>query len=69
MNHRITIWEMPNAGTDYDVLLWIEEAVAVDSFVTPEITMHSTKVTARHWMEASLVPFGHKDQRDSGLPA
>jgi len=41
-------------GTGYDVLLWIEEAVAVDGFKAPEITVHSANPAARQRMEAAI---------------
>lgn len=41
-------------GTGYDVLLWIEDAVAVDGFVAPEITVHSANPAARQRMEAAI---------------
>ena len=42
-------------GTGYDVLLWIEEAVAVSDFKAPEITVHSANPAARQRMEAAIV--------------
>lgn len=42
-------------GTGYDVLLWIEEAVAIDGFKAPEITVHSANPAARQRMEAAIV--------------
>lgn len=41
-------------GTGYDVLLWIEEAVAVDGFKPPKITIHSANPAAVKRMEAAL---------------
>lgn len=41
-------------GTGYDVLLWIEEAVAVDGFKPPKITVHSANPAARIRMEAAI---------------
>lgn len=41
-------------GTGYDVLLWIEEAVAVDGFQPPEMLVHSANSAARQRMEAAI---------------
>lgn len=41
-------------GTGYDVLLWIEEAVAVNGFRAPEIIIHSANPAARQRMAAAI---------------
>lgn len=41
-------------GTGYDVVLWLEEAVATDGFVPPAITVHSANTPARKRMEACV---------------
>ncbi len=41
-------------GTGYDVVVWIEEAVATRSFVPPEITVHSANSSARIKMESGI---------------
>jgi len=41
-------------GTGYDVVLWIEEAVATNSFYPPEIRVHSANSAARMKMEAGI---------------
>ena len=41
-------------GTGYDVLLWIEEAVATRGFRPPEITVHSANTSARKKMELGI---------------
>lgn len=41
-------------GTGYDVLLWIEEAVATSRFVPPRMVIHSANSSARAKMEAGL---------------
>jgi hypothetical protein len=41
-------------GTGYDVLLWIEEAVANTSFIPPKITIHTSNTSARQKMEAAV---------------
>jgi len=51
-------------GTGYDVLLWIEEAVAVDGFKPPEITVHSANPAAGIRMDAAIASI---DARASGL--
>ncbi len=39
-------------GTGYDVLLWIEEAVAIRELVPPRMIVHSANPSARQKMEA-----------------
>ena len=41
-------------GTGYDVVLWIEEAVATRGFVSPTLTVHSANAAARVRMEAGI---------------
>ena len=41
-------------GTGYDVLLWIEEAVAVRGFEPPNMCVHSANSSARQRMEAAI---------------
>jgi hypothetical protein len=41
-------------GTGYDVVLWIEEAVALNSFVPPQISVHSANSSARDKMLAGI---------------
>jgi hypothetical protein len=42
-------------GAGYDVLLWLEEAVALHSFVPPqEITVHSANSSARIKMQSAI---------------
>ncbi|MFZ1291243.1 MAG: cyclic-phosphate processing receiver domain-containing protein [Melioribacteraceae bacterium] len=41
-------------GTGYDVILWIEEAVATSNFVPPQIKVHSANVSARERMEKGI---------------
>ena len=41
-------------GTGYDVLLWIEEAVAVRGFEPPKMSVHSANSSARQKMEAAI---------------
>jgi hypothetical protein len=43
-----------NRGTGYDVLLWIEEAVANTSFIPPKITIHTSNTSAYQKMEAAV---------------
>ncbi|BBU32602.1 hypothetical protein BTHE68_63360 (plasmid) [Burkholderia sp. THE68] len=42
-------------GTGYDVILWIEEAVALRSFRPPKIFVHSANSAARAKMEAGVM--------------
>lgn len=41
-------------GTGYDVILWIEEAVALNGFNPPHIQVHSANSSAREKMEAGI---------------
>lgn len=41
-------------GTGYDVVLWIEEAVATRGFVPPKIHVHSANASAREKMLAGV---------------
>lgn len=41
-------------GTGYDVILWIEEAVALNGFVPPRIVVHSANPTAGARMLAGI---------------
>jgi len=41
-------------GTGYDVVLWIEEAVALRGFKPPKITVHSANSSARDKMIAGI---------------
>ncbi len=41
-------------GTGYDVVLWIEEAVALNGFVPPKIAVHSANSSARDKMLAGI---------------
>jgi hypothetical protein len=41
-------------GTGYDVILWIEEAVALRSFKPPKILIHSANASARQKMHAGI---------------
>lgn len=41
-------------GTGYDVLIWIEEAVATANFRAPRMIVHSANPAARERMEAAI---------------
>ncbi|WP_373372107.1 cyclic-phosphate processing receiver domain-containing protein [Nannocystis bainbridge] len=41
-------------GTGYDVVRWIEEAVATRGFVPPALAVHSANTAARARMEAGI---------------
>ena len=41
-------------GTGYDVVLWVEEAVATRGFVPPRMAVHSANSSARMKMEAGI---------------
>ena len=41
-------------GTGYDVLLWLEEAVATRGFMPPRVRVHSANSSARQKMELAI---------------
>lgn len=41
-------------GTGYDVVVWIEEAVALNGFRPPRIAVHSANASARQKMESGI---------------
>ena len=41
-------------GTGYDVVLWIEEQVALHGFAPPAMKVHSANVSARTKMESGI---------------
>jgi hypothetical protein len=41
-------------GTGYDVILWIEEAVALHGFMPPKLSVHSANTSARMKMEQGI---------------
>lgn len=50
-------------GTGYDVLVWLEEQVAMHGFVPPaEIRVHSSNSSARQKMEAAIESIRRRSQ-------
>lgn len=45
-------------GTGYDVILWIERAVALEGFAPPRLRVHSANSAARQRMEAGIAAIG-----------
>lgn len=43
-----------SVGTGYDVILWIEEKVALGEMTPPTITVHSANISARKKMIAGI---------------
>ncbi|OCH19282.1 cyclic-phosphate processing receiver domain-containing protein [Aliivibrio logei] len=41
-------------GTGYDVILWIEEAIAIHGFKPPKLKVHSANISARRKMELGI---------------
>lgn len=41
-------------GTGYDVILWLERAVALEGFCAPRVRVHSANSAARARMEAGV---------------
>lgn len=52
-------------GTGYDVILWIEEAVALRGFQPPKIIVHSANSSARDKMEAGVLAIERLKQKHS----
>jgi hypothetical protein len=50
-------------GTGYDVVLWIEEAVATRGFKPPVMRVHSANSSARAKMEAGIAAIGKLSRR------
>lgn len=44
----------PNKDTGYDIMNWIEQAVAFEVITLPEITFHTANPTGRKNMQAAL---------------
>ncbi|WP_322053364.1 cyclic-phosphate processing receiver domain-containing protein [Paraburkholderia bannensis] len=53
-------------GTGYDVILWIEEAVALRGFVPPNISVHSANASAAEKMRAGIEAIKKMANRASG---
>ena len=53
-------------GTGYDVILWIEEAVATRGFHPPVITVHSANPSAREKMNLGIQSIARLHRRNSG---
>lgn len=51
-------------GTGYDVLLWLEEAVATRGFKAPLCNVHSANSSARIKMEAAIRSIERFEERD-----
>ncbi len=51
-------------GTGYDVIVWIEEAVAIQRFVPPLIFVHSANLPARQKMMAGIRSIEDQHQRN-----
>ncbi|WP_377154657.1 cyclic-phosphate processing receiver domain-containing protein [Roseateles sp. UC29_93] len=52
-------------GTGYDVVLWVEEAVALHGFVPPRMRVHSANSSAREKMEAGIRAIERLDRERS----
>ena len=53
-------------GTGYDVVIWIEEAVALRGFKPPKIIIHSANSSARAKMEAGAAAIAKLFNAQSG---
>lgn len=55
LDHDLGLWEGERELTGYDVVLWMERAVATEGFVPPEsIRVHSANAAARPRMKAGI---------------
>jgi len=52
-------------GTGYDVIIWIEEAVALRGFVPPQIFVHSANPTARQRMALGIAAIERLAKRNA----
>jgi hypothetical protein len=55
-------------GTGYDVVLWVEEAVATRGFVAPKLTVHSANSSARAKMEQGIAKISRMISEASQAP-
>jgi hypothetical protein len=55
-------------GTGYDVVLWVEEAVATRGFVAPKLTVHSANSSARAKMEQGIAKIARMISEASQAP-
>jgi len=55
-------------GTGYDVVRWVEEAVATRGFVPPEIRVHSANASARVKMELGIAQIRRFAERAGARP-
>jgi hypothetical protein len=53
-------------GTGYDVLTWLEEAVALRGFKPPRIAVHSANPAAKVRMQAAIAAIGRLAQSAGG---
>ncbi|AKQ63198.1 hypothetical protein A176_000110 [Myxococcus hansupus] len=53
-------------GTGYDVLLWLEEAVATRGFVPPRVQLHSANSSARQKMVLAIARIERFAQEQRG---
>ena len=53
-------------GTGYDVLLWLEEAVATRGFVPPRVHVHSANSSARQKMVLAIARIERFAQEQRG---
>ena len=51
-------------GTGYDVILWLEEAVATRGFKPPRVVVHSANTSARVKMEAGIEAISRLAQKN-----
>ncbi len=53
-------------GTGYDVVVWVEEAVATRGFKPPIMTVHSANSSAREKMELGIASIQRLSRENSG---
>src|SRR3954466_3706658 len=55
-------------GTGYDVVLWVEEAVAMRGFVAPKLLVHSANSSARAKMEQGIAKIERLTSQSAQTP-
>jgi len=55
-------------GTGYDVVLWVEEAVATRGFVAPKLVVHSANTSARSKMEQGITSIERLTSKSQHAP-
>jgi hypothetical protein len=64
LDHDLGLWEGEREVTGYDVILWLERAVATEGFVPPgTIRVHSANPSAASKMERGIAAIRRLEER------